>query len=481
MADSIFPPLPEWFWYPVVFLYGSIVGSFLNVLIYRLPLKWADPHVTIGGKSYCPRCNTHLKPYHNVPLLAFLYLRGRCAFCKVRISWRYPMVELLTACVWTALYHQVSGHTGVSWINFAFQAVFAAILIAMVYIDLDHFIAPDELNLVGFLLGLGRDLACLALAWQGGRYLFNELAPQFAYFNWLPRAIPGAVIYGGAMLAVSYLGFLYYARREGESVASVSRRFLKDEEEQPEADVVLTEPAPDEAVAGTPGAPDGAIGDVEEEAGDPPRLQFSPGFVAVASALLLAIPAGAWAALAFVVPLLAFFVLSTKPGESAGEKLRRFFSADDQAGVPDDADPLPGNTAPASSGPSLEEQMKADADQFARDAESGAYGGMGLGDVKLALAVGAMLGPGMALLSLLFATGIGALTGGAMAAMSKRSLRLSVPFVPFMAAGALLVMLFGGPFVHWYLRISGIEKEPEPPRYVRPQRRVLPISRDPIP
>lgn len=459
--DTIFPPLPEWFWYPIAFLYGAIVGSFLNVLIYRLPLTWTDKNLTIGGKSFCPRCKNYLKPYHNVPLLGFLFLRGRCAFCKVRISWRYPMVELVTACLWTALYHRVSGREGVTWVDFVFQALFASVLIAMVFIDLDHFLAPDELNIVGFLLGLFRDIACLVLAYYGGTFIWQQFAPMYSYFGWLPRALPGAITYGGVMLLVSFAGFVYYARRENESLGAVARRFLADEEEQPQAGMAVV--GPTSAPLPVASLPE----DQQEESDDPPRLLFSPGFLALLSVLFLSVATGPWALLAFVIPFAAFLLFSRKPGAGVGEAARRFFWADDQAGLPDDS------TEPAvkEKDHELIEQMKAEAEEFAREAETGAAGGMGLGDVKLGLAIGAMLGPGMALLSLLFATGLGAGTGLFLAARHKRdNLRLAVPFVPFMAAGAIFAMLFGNQFIGWYLHVSGLDKEPEPAPIMAPVR-----------
>ena len=72
---------------------GLAIGSFLNVVIYRLPLK-----KRFGlGRSICPKCGTQLRWYHNIPLASWAALRGKCAFCRQPISWRYPLVELMTA------------------------------------------------------------------------------------------------------------------------------------------------------------------------------------------------------------------------------------------------------------------------------------------------------------------------------------------------------------------------------------------------
>lgn len=429
MSYEAFPPLPEWFWYPITFMYGAIVGSFLNVLIYRLPLDPPDNRIT--GKSYCPNCQSLLKGWHNIPLLSFLFLRARCGFCKVPISWRYFMVELLSAAAWMALYHQISERTGISWVNFVAHALFASVLIAMVYIDLDHFIAPDELNWTGIALGVGRDLICLLLAWQGSFYLWQEFSPQFLYFGWLPRSIAGGLAYGSVLFAVSFIGFVYYAREPWESVGQVSRRFFTFEDAVMPEGYVPPEELPVE----------------EEEEGDvppAPRLRFTPGFVAVLAMLLLFPVVGIWGLLAFAIPFAAFIALSRQAGETTGAVARRFWRADDVPG---------GNAKDATPN-----DMQAEADQFALEAETGKHGGMGLGDVKLALAIGAVLGPGYALLSLFFATAFGAVTGIVLARIYGRSLRVGVPFVPFMAAGAIIVMLFGPQIVGWYLNTTGMNQ-----------------------
>ena len=465
--ESAFPPLPEWFWYPVTFIYGAIVGSFLNVLIYRLPLglNVSNP------PSHCPNCDTYLSKWDNVPLIAFLLLRGRCRYCKIPISWRYFSVELLTACLWMVMYHRLSGTTGVSWVAYVADAIFASVLVAMIFIDLDHFIAPDELNAVGFALGIGRDLVCVALLWYGGRNLLGELGSEFLYFGWLPRSLVGAVAYGSVLFLVSLIGFVVYAREENESLASVLRRFFIFEEEEPQAGVALV-----------PGdAPDNAALEAEDDS-EPPRLRFSPGFLAFVSALLLVPVVQIWAALAFVVPLLAFVLLTRRADEKMGEAFARFFKSDDQAG----ADRIENAVAPAEidtpelavreaeferdangetplTPAQLEAQMRAEADQFAREAETGKHGGMGLGDVKLALAVGAVLGPGMALLSLFLATAIGAVTGITVARLHNRSLRYGLPFVPFMAVGAIIALLYGPAFVTWYVETTGINRTEDAP------------------
>jgi prepilin signal peptidase PulO-like enzyme (type II secretory pathway) len=508
-AEWFWPTFWYWFWYLVVFIYGSVVGSFLNVIIYRLPLvkpgqNWLE---AINGKSYCPHCRNELRPWQNVPIFGFLFLRGKCHFCKSPISWRYIMVEFTNACLWMALYHRVATNIGITWLDFVFQALFGAVLVALVFIDLDHFIAPDELNLVGFLLGLGRDIACFGMAYYIGTQLnqpqiLKDFGPQYVYFGWLPHALVGALVYMSILFAVSYLGFVYYAKGERENLAEVSRRFFTLEDLPEEK---LTE-AEKEAIA-----EEARLAEADQAQGPPPRLRFSPGFLAVLCALLLIPSFGFVAPLAFVLPFLGFIALSRKPDESLSTVSRRFFSSNDLQGPPEkptvqpatppqmddlplittSADlerlarenPIPTEPELVTPTENLARTMQEEADAFAQEAESGKFGGMGLGDVKLAAAIGALLGPGMALLSLFFATLIGAVVGIIFTRMHGRSLRYGVPFVPFMAAGAIIVMLFGDSLINWYLIVSGVRKpEPpqEPPRLMRPRPRI-PRSATPSP
>lgn len=468
----------SWFWYAVVFGYGAIVGSFLNVLIYRMPLGLS----VANPPSHCPRCKTKLGFWDNVPLFSFLFLGARCRYCRAPISWRYFGVELLTACLWVALFHRVSGDAGYSWVDFVAQALFAAILVAVIFIDLDHFLIPDELNWLGAALGVARDLICLALIWQAGPWYWDASAREFAYFGWLPRSVVGALVYGSLLFLVSFLTWIYYAREDDETVAQAARRFFADEETTataslpaPEADTVVdagTVPpvlpeteerdrrqdvneaaaTGDSLSGGGEEAEDAEVGedDEEEEESEPPRLRFSPGFLALASALLLIPVVKAWAALAFVLPLLAFVGLTRTSGEPTGAAAARFFRADDGAQGP----PTPPDATDDE--PSPEAALAADADLFAHEAAEGKHGGMGLGDAKLALAIGAMLGPGGALLSLMVATAAGAVVGVVLARLHGRGLRIGIPFGPFMALGAVLVLLFGDALTRWYLRFAGL-------------------------
>jgi leader peptidase (prepilin peptidase)/N-methyltransferase len=158
---------------------GLLVGSFLNVVIYRLPIMmqqaWRkecteylqiNPEVNALGDtskeqpfnlifplSRCPACNTPIKPYQNIPVMSYLFLRGKCATCGCHISIRYPVIEALTA---------ISSVIVASHFGYTPQAVFALLLtwslIALIFIDIDHQLLPDSITLPLLWLGM-----CLSL------------------------------------------------------------------------------------------------------------------------------------------------------------------------------------------------------------------------------------------------------------------------------------------------------------------------------
>jgi leader peptidase (prepilin peptidase)/N-methyltransferase len=125
-------------------IFGLLIGSFLNVCIYR----WPRDLSVVRPRSKCPACDAGIAWYDNVPVLSWLLLRGRCRHCRARIHWRYPVVELLTAVsfAWFVSQHGLS-------LAAARYCVFTAILIALGFADADTRILPDELTLGGTLIG----------------------------------------------------------------------------------------------------------------------------------------------------------------------------------------------------------------------------------------------------------------------------------------------------------------------------------------
>src|SRR5215471_418758 len=129
----------------IAFLAGLLIGSFLNVCVYRLPRNLS----IVRPRSYCPQCERTIAWYDNIPVLSYLLLRGRCRFCRARIPIRYPLVEIVTGAAFAACV----ANLGVSLAALKWS-IFSAILIALIATDLEERILPDEFTLGGTLLGL---------------------------------------------------------------------------------------------------------------------------------------------------------------------------------------------------------------------------------------------------------------------------------------------------------------------------------------
>lgn len=128
-----------------VFIVGALIGSFLNVCIYRIPRNLS----IVWPSSACPACAVPIRPYDNIPILSFLLLGGRCRACRARIPLRYPAVETLNA----ALYVLLLNRFWPGW-SFPVLAVFCSALIVITFIDLDFQIIPDRITLPGIPVGL---------------------------------------------------------------------------------------------------------------------------------------------------------------------------------------------------------------------------------------------------------------------------------------------------------------------------------------
>lgn len=127
------------------FILGTIIGSFLNVCIHRLPM---DQSVVLPS-SYCPNCQTRIRPLDNIPILSFLALRGRCRFCRTPISWRYPLVEGINGAGYALLLWKF----GLGWPTLIYALLFSALLV-VTFIDLDRQIIPNEITLPGIVIGV---------------------------------------------------------------------------------------------------------------------------------------------------------------------------------------------------------------------------------------------------------------------------------------------------------------------------------------
>jgi leader peptidase (prepilin peptidase)/N-methyltransferase len=181
----------------MVFLFGLVIGSFLNVVIFRVPKGESISYPS----SHCQSCKTPLKWYHNIPLFSWLFLGGKCAFCKEKISKQYPLIELLNAIIYLMLFFKL----GLVW-YLPFVAVTFSALLALVMIDFEYMAVPDSINFFALATSLIQpnyiDAIIHASIAAGGLWLIGFISSIIAK----KEAMGGAdVIVAGTMGAL--LGF----------------------------------------------------------------------------------------------------------------------------------------------------------------------------------------------------------------------------------------------------------------------------------
>ena len=167
-------------------LFGAIIGSFLNVVILRLPAE--DSSIAFPA-SHCPECLTPLAWYENIPVLSYIFLRGKCSHCGTSISLQYPFVELVTALLAAAVCYKF----GFSLLA-AGYFLFAAALLVIIFIDIHHQIIPDGISLPGIALGFLFSLVNTAVTWQS--------------------SLLGLLLGGGALYAIAMIYF-YLRKQDG--------------------------------------------------------------------------------------------------------------------------------------------------------------------------------------------------------------------------------------------------------------------------
>ncbi len=169
-----------------VILFGAIVGSFLNVVILRLPQR--DASIAFPG-SHCPKCQAPIYWYDNIPVLSYLLLGGKCRKCKITISLQYPFVEFCMAMLSMALYVKF----GLGF-EYGFYFMFLAALLVIIFIDIHHQIIPDVISLPGIVIGFVGSFFNVLVTWQ--------------------QSAIGLILGGGVLYAVAF-GYYIATKRDG--------------------------------------------------------------------------------------------------------------------------------------------------------------------------------------------------------------------------------------------------------------------------
>lgn len=183
--------MSEIFIYIIISIFGLIVGSFLNVCIYRLPRQKS----IITPSSFCPHCEMPIKWFDNIPVVSFVILRGRCRSCRKNISWQYPTIEILTAAIF--------------WLNFFFfglglsfflWCLFAAALIVVSFVDLYFQLIPDIISISGIFAGLFSS------------FLNPLLLPAAGKVNMLANSSLGIFAGGGSIYLLAVIGNFFFKK-----------------------------------------------------------------------------------------------------------------------------------------------------------------------------------------------------------------------------------------------------------------------------
>ena len=175
----------------LIVILGLLVGSFFNVLIWRIP---RNESIAFPA-SHCPQCNRKIKPWENIPVLSYFFLKGKCAGCKTVISIVYPLVELITAGLAVLLWYTVIPHQTISWqigIPLSLQIIFLILMVPVAVIDLRHYIIPDSISLTLLVLSLGIS------------FIPGSLTPL--------QSLLGIVAGGGVLWAMGFLGSVIFKK-----------------------------------------------------------------------------------------------------------------------------------------------------------------------------------------------------------------------------------------------------------------------------
>ena len=165
---------------------GAMIGSFLNVVILRLPQEGGS---LVFPASHCPRCNNPISWYDNIPIISFILLRAKCRSCGTKISWQYPLIEAAMAAISLALFYRF-------YFSFTFGIyfIFCAALLAIIVIDFRHQIIPDSISLPGIIIGFGFSFINPIVTWQSSGL--------------------GILLGGGTLYAIAAT-YYFFTKREG--------------------------------------------------------------------------------------------------------------------------------------------------------------------------------------------------------------------------------------------------------------------------
>jgi leader peptidase (prepilin peptidase)/N-methyltransferase len=415
----VFPPNYEFLFASFAFVLGASIGSFLNVCIYRMPLGLS---VNEPKRSFCPSCKYQIPLHHNIPLVTWLVLRGRCANCGSRISFRYFGVEFLTGVLFLAVWLKVWAWGRPDWpaqdwiLAFPYWIMMGLFIVAT-FIDFEHYIIPDEITIWGAVAGIALSFALPAL---------QDQESHFAGVLW---SLGGAALGYIVLWLVVELGKKAFGKKQFKPVAAMEFSWIRREVKGPDGKI--------ESDA------DLVVGDVRWKELPPPP--FWHGLGDLCRSLLVA------------------FKLAKPKAQNQGESWlwsETFARETDQLTmkcprVEVDGEEFTDVTlvfthSKLTIGDRTWELEKVDEIKGVMENLHAPREAMGFGDVKFIACIGAFLGWKAVLFTIMAASTVGAVIGVATLAVGRREWSAKIPFGPYLALGALIWFFTGPELVRWY-------------------------------
>ncbi len=383
--------MPFAFYVIAASILGLIIGSFLNVVIHRVPL---GESIVFPG-SHCPACGAALRAYDNIPVVSFVLLRGRCRNCSQRIPWRYPLVELLTACIFAAIVLK----TGPTW-EALLEMAFASAMIALVFIDAIHHLLPNVITYPAIVFAIAAAIA--RAGW--GQHQTGAMEISFIIPALMPVfTAPKAAIIGGLLIALATPGFWLLDRLD----LILYNKYFDWQDVDEEGGAVSTETDRVEEIG---------IDEAAAAAADQRYRRM------ITASILFGLLAGiAWAALCVFV--------SAKHPQAFDQAYSGLWRA--VAGALVGSMPIWWLRAVWF---------------YIRGIEA-----MGLGDIKLMAIIGAFLGWQSAFSVMLIGSIAGSIIGAVLMWRSKAGTKTALPFGACLGAAALIAILTSTPFFNWYV------------------------------
>ncbi|MEZ5325229.1 MAG: prepilin peptidase [Verrucomicrobiales bacterium] len=398
----------------IAFAMGASIGSFLNVVIYRVPLGVS---VNEPRRSFCPTCKYQIPWYCNLPLISWLSLRGKCANCKAEISPRYIIVEFITGLVFF-----------LAVLKFPFPVVVAywvmlSLFIATIYIDIDHYIIPNQITLGGMCAAFVFAGLFPAMFYDSAK--IAELGPAMSRVWSVGQSLLGAVVGYGLLWIVVELGKLAFGKKKEVFAKPVAFKIHEVSYETGECEPVLFYENDEESATA-------AEQEQPAEGGDTPGWEKQP-----------------WSDMFYRSTDKLIMTCDNIKIDDKDYSNVELILFETRLEVRDGAD-----SSKVISTSALEElqHIEGSCTQIVIPREA-----MGMGDVKFMAMSGAFLGAGSTLFTLVSASILGSVVALTMAVLGKREWAARLPFGPYLVFGSTLWLFYGKELVKWYWAIAGGE------------------------